>query len=373
MSKKSVFVRFYHSDWRSGCIGMTFEQEGLYVRICAFIYETRQRVPLCDSEAARKLGANTNAYRAIKNQLLALGKLRVVDDGYTVTRCDKEIAHADRANGVATVDEVSTPRSATEVHGRNTSADAVGDTPVDTHLDARVDTPVDTPPVQGKKAEQNQCSLRDLDLRVKEKTPLTPHGEVVANAPTKARKAPDGISKAECIGAFIQFSELAQRIGLPIPATMTPGREKSIRSRLRDHGAASWSTALAAIEASDFLRGRSEKADFKISLDWLIGPKNFPKVIDGNYGPKIAASTSETHWTQDPAKVAAVTPDQWRGSIAKYANGTWPVDKLGYWPGHRNCIVPPQIVRELKLLDKYDEICGIAKGEWKREQDRAHA
>lgn len=63
------FVRFYPSDWRSGCIGMTFEQEGFYIRVCAFIYESNRRLPLNDSEAAKLIGANTNAYRKLKNQL----------------------------------------------------------------------------------------------------------------------------------------------------------------------------------------------------------------------------------------------------------------------------------------------------------------
>ncbi len=49
------FVRFYPSDWRSGCIGMSFEQEGFYVRVCAFIYEADRRLPLDDSLAAKLL------------------------------------------------------------------------------------------------------------------------------------------------------------------------------------------------------------------------------------------------------------------------------------------------------------------------------
>ena len=40
------FVRFYPSDWRSGCMGLSLEQEGFYIRLCAYVYETGQRAIL---------------------------------------------------------------------------------------------------------------------------------------------------------------------------------------------------------------------------------------------------------------------------------------------------------------------------------------
>ena len=60
-AKGARFVRFYPSDWRSGCLGLSLEQEGLYVRVCAFIYETNRRLPLDDCAAAKFMGAHTNA------------------------------------------------------------------------------------------------------------------------------------------------------------------------------------------------------------------------------------------------------------------------------------------------------------------------
>lgn len=59
-------------------------------------------------------------------------------------------------------------------------------------------------------------------------------------------------------------------------------------------------------------------------------------------------------WWTDPAKVSAVTDSQWRGSIARYANGIWPVDKLGPPPGSKRCMVPEHIIAELGLAEKYD-------------------
>ena len=55
-----------------------------------------------------------------------------------------------------------------------------------------------------------------------------------------------------------------------------------IQSRIRDHPSSSWwQTLFTRVEASDFLVGR--KTDFIVTLDWILGPKNFSKLMAGNY------------------------------------------------------------------------------------------
>lgn len=140
MSRGAVFVRFYPSDWRSGCIGLSFEQEGLYVRICAYIYETRKRIPASDSAAARILGANTNAYTKVRKQLCALGLLTERDGEWTVSRAEVELAKVDAARSEIEVERRVAPRSE-----REASTDAIEATPRHTT------TP--TPPAQEEKTQ----------------------------------------------------------------------------------------------------------------------------------------------------------------------------------------------------------------------------
>lgn len=68
----------------------------------------------------------------------------------------------------------------------------------------------------------------------------------------------------------------------------------------------------------------------------------------------LEAESSEPWW-KDPAKVALITDDQWRGSIAKYANGIWPPDRLGPAPGNPRCVVPKHLITELRLTERYTE------------------
>ena len=73
-------------------------------------------------------------------------------------------------------------------------------------------------------------------------------------------------------------------------------------------------------------------------------------------------SEPERPWWQDPDKLAKVTHDQWRNSIGKHANGMWPVARLGPPPGDHRCVVPKDIVRELKLELKYTP-AGLSRGQ----------
>lgn len=92
-----AFVHMYPGDWRTGCMGLTLEQEGLYMRMCMFVSDTNRRVPLDDTEAARMLSTQTRNYRRVLGELLRLGKITRHDDGYSNDRAEHERDVAARA------------------------------------------------------------------------------------------------------------------------------------------------------------------------------------------------------------------------------------------------------------------------------------
>ena len=95
MSRGATFVRFYPSDWRSGCIGLSLEEEGLYARICAHFYETGNRLSLDDDVARCSIGGlDIRKYRRVRDGLISKGKLHECQDGYTVPRAELELARA---------------------------------------------------------------------------------------------------------------------------------------------------------------------------------------------------------------------------------------------------------------------------------------
>lgn len=60
-----------------------------------------------------------------------------------------------------------------------------------------------------------------------------------------------------------------------------------IQERCEDGKAADtiawWECFFETVASSDFLSGRTKEPFAGTSIDWLLGPKNFPKVIEGNY------------------------------------------------------------------------------------------
>lgn len=99
-----TYARFFPSDWRTGCIDLNLEEEGLYMRCCMFMYDTGQPIPGDDSTAARMLRVQINKYTKVMNALLAKGKmmraqgviinervLREIDE-YRQTKSAREIA-----------------------------------------------------------------------------------------------------------------------------------------------------------------------------------------------------------------------------------------------------------------------------------------
>jgi len=66
-------------------------------------------------------------------------------------------------------------------------------------------------------------------------------------------------------------------------------------------------------------------------------------------------SQSSVPWWKDSKQIAQLTRDRWLTGISKYANGVWDVGKLGPPPGHPECIVPPELVAEMRLAEIYNE------------------
>lgn len=74
----------------------------------------------------------------------------------------------------------------------------------------------------------------------------------------------------------------------------TPNRQQALDARIRERIAEGkladqpvyWRGFFETVAASDFLAGRA--TDFCADLEWLLGPKNFLKVIEGRYTNRTA-------------------------------------------------------------------------------------
>lgn len=161
------YVRFFPSNWRSGCIGLTLEQQGLYVAICSFRWDTGRRVPADRQEAARLLHINRNKYEKVLNELIEAGKLVETRDGLVNDRAEAEFVAAERASGNDRKAEID-PRSVGA-----TGDDSIADTPPvyppsieQEKIDTPTHTPHHTPPVYqgGTGGNSSMISTREEEL-----------------------------------------------------------------------------------------------------------------------------------------------------------------------------------------------------------------
>lgn len=69
---------------------------------------------------------------------------------------------------------------------------------------------------------------------------------------------------------------------------------KHLLARIEEHpDLVWWTTYFDRIRDSEFLTGRS-KVDFAATLDWVIGPKNMAKILNGNYDGRAKALQEES-------------------------------------------------------------------------------
>lgn len=283
------FVRLYPSDWRSGCIGLSLEQEGFYIRVCAYIYESNRRLPLDDSQAAKFMGLHTNAYRKIRDQLSDLGKLVKECDGWTVRRAEKELAAALRniQRPDQEGDESGYPDQDT---GWETRQDTLGDTPIDTPQDTNRETPI-------------ECFEKINEINGHFLEPIASSHNKKESTPCKSPAG--GPQPSDCLDAFNAYNETALRCGLPQAAKLTPDRARKIKARLKDYGSDGWLKALANIEQSDFLKGTNGR-NWRADLDWCLQPTSFGKLHDGAYSQSQPAAAGGVKSRIDWSKIEVV-------------------------------------------------------------------
>jgi hypothetical protein len=116
-------------------------------------------------------------------------------------------------------------------------------------------------------------------------TPKPSPNESISNPPSipsvisNEMTSPDNLKIEHVVDAW---NSTAQRFGLQAVRKLTPERRRKISTRIRQSPVEDFTEAIAAIGRSAFLRGENDRG-WKINFDWMLEPKNFTKMIEGNY------------------------------------------------------------------------------------------
>ena len=89
---------------------------------------------------------------------------------------------------------------------------------------------------------------------------------------------------------FVEFFNTAMR-GKTIPKIrgfhLAEHRKKAIRARINEYGKDAVVEVVKKAAASTFLNGGGDKG-FVADIDWMMGPRNIPKVLDGFYDRRFS-------------------------------------------------------------------------------------
>ncbi len=100
-------------------------------------------------------------------------------------------------------------------------------------------------------------------------------------------KIPDGLPAVEMV---VVYNAMLAKHGLPTCLMLSKTRVRNLAGRFKDCNRSldTWKEVMRnKIAASQFLMGHSQarpgQEPFRASLDWIIGPGNFVKIVEGNY------------------------------------------------------------------------------------------
>jgi phage replication O-like protein O len=129
-------------------------------------------------------------------------------------------------------------------------------------------------------------------------TNTTPNGVVVdaERQPEQDDHIPEKIVRSAPAVNACPYQQIVNLYHLALPelpavAILSAGRKKTLQARWREsevhRDLSFWADYFATVKASRFLMGKvpGKNGDdpFRASFDWLIAPRNFVKVVEGNY------------------------------------------------------------------------------------------
>lgn len=89
-----------------------------------------------------------------------------------------------------------------------------------------------------------------------------------------------------------KYIEKWNSLGLNSVLSIKNNRLKALKARIEEYGEDNVIKAMDNIPKSKFLKGENDRS-WRIDIDWLLKPNNFPKVLEGNYTDKPIKTQSK--------------------------------------------------------------------------------
>lgn len=377
MKIRDVWFKFFMDDWFIKTRHMTLELRGAYHEAICLIMKYEAPLPNDYRWIGHSMHVSERKAKAVIEELIAIGKLKRDENGISNDRCEREIAERVAQRAAATAAALARHRPEVEPElgqsrpeiGNGKKAEQkqqkqpksalprVRATDSDSEGEKKKDSPHPPnggAPPSGLSAEQMEAN-RQLTLNVEHEM--------------KRAKKPRPTRAAVAAGYAQQLRDLYDRARERVPlceTTWTEARDKRHIRRVKAIGGIeNYRRALWAIKDDDYFSGR--KTGRRMSFDILMAE-------DGKMGDvlarllDIAAMPKTAHiqpingktwgWWRKDFDPSTIDAAMWRGAVKSTAFQSateWPWWIAGPQMGHDECFIPPEIVTEFKLDQKFGE------------------
>lgn len=245
----SAFYKMDPAAWDFGTTALSLEEEAAYLRIVNAIHKHDAPVPDNDRVLAGMFRCSTRKARSLLDALVTAGKVRIEDGHIINDRAVSDLVH----RGF-----ISSSRAESGAKGGRTKAELAAKS-----LENN-DPPV---AIASPRIEENRIEKKE------------PYGSL----PLPEPKA----EKTRSSEAMEIYNAAAGECGWPKLMKMTKERETALKVRLTECGGIEgWRSVIDRCRNSEFLR----KAEWSFGFDWIVKPKNFTKILEGNYDNRSSGS-----------------------------------------------------------------------------------
>lgn len=234
------YYRAFPRDFFEGTIGMPLEFKGPYRLVIDLIYMQGGKLPDDARYISGHLGCSVKLWNKVRDYLISAGKI-------------------DARNGV------------------------LGNFRADAELETLAK-------FQDKQRENRSRPNKNKDI----KSPRSNHTEPDTDIETSTNIEVSVRPICDTSEAVAEYNAVASRAGWPQVQKMTDTRRRAVRARFGECGGIEgWRAVLGKAEASDFLCGRTDRPWSGFGFDWLTAPRNFTKIMEGNYDNRPGKSASD--------------------------------------------------------------------------------
>jgi uncharacterized protein YdaU (DUF1376 family) len=253
------YYKRFPRDFLEGTIGLRWEAKAIYSILLDLIYIRDGRLADDPRYIAGVIGCSVKLWNNIKRELVEAGKIRV-ENGLIMNA---------RADCILEETRAYQEQQAANRRGGNPAKTPQDSAKSDYKIDKKSGkTPKNSPPPNKNKGIEKRSS----DHTESESESL------VSNETREIRRRVE-------MGFQIFVGAAGRVTAWPVPKALSEVRRKKLEGRIRENGLDGWEEAVRKAEASRFLRGEAGRT-FAFSFDWLVEPRNFQKVTEGNYDDK---------------------------------------------------------------------------------------